>query len=187
MDPLRGRLLAEATRQFVERGFDGTSMQQLADACGVTKAALYYHYPSKADLLRAIVAAYLDEVAGVVAAGHEGASEATGRLDAIVRGLFALPVESRAVMRLAMHDLRHLPEADRAAFQGDYHTRFVDPLAGIVAGGIAGGEFAPRDPVTVVWLLLGMLYPFFSTRPVGNEEAIVGDLLEVLLHGLTAP
>ena len=32
MDPLRGRLRAEATRQFVERGFDGASMQQIADA-----------------------------------------------------------------------------------------------------------------------------------------------------------
>ena len=57
MDPLRHRLIVEATRQFVERGFAGTSMREIADACGVTKAALYYHFPSKADLL-------LDTLAG---------------------------------------------------------------------------------------------------------------------------
>ncbi|MEN0071250.1 MAG: helix-turn-helix domain-containing protein, partial [Propionicimonas sp.] len=60
MDPLRHRLTVEATRLFVERGFDGTSMREIADACRVTKAALYYHFPSKADLLLDIVHAYLD-------------------------------------------------------------------------------------------------------------------------------
>lgn len=183
MDPLRQRLRAEAAHQFVERGFAGVSMQQIADACGVTKAALYYHYAGKADLLRDIVGAYLDEVGGVVAAGRT-ASGAAERLRAIVTGLFALPVESRAVMRLAMHDLRHLPDADRETFAADYRDRFVAPLADVVTAGVASGEFAPRDSMTVVWLLLGMLYPFFSTRQGIDEDAVVADLLDVLLNGL---
>ena len=58
MDPLRDRLLHEATHLFVERGFDGASMRDIAAACGVTKASLYYHYPSKADLLHDICLLY---------------------------------------------------------------------------------------------------------------------------------
>lgn len=184
MDPLRGRLLAEATRLFVERGFDGVSMQQVADACGVTKAALYYHYAGKAEILGDIVRGYLDDVAGVVAMGR-GAGSAAAQLEAIVRGLFALPVESRAVMRLAMHDVRHLADADREAFAGEYRERFVGALAAVVDEGVASGEFAPREPMTVVWLLLGMLYPFFSTHGV-DEDAVIDDLLDVLLNGLAA-
>ena len=181
----RERLLAEATRQFVERGFDGASMQQIADACGVTKAALYYHYAGKADLLRDIVGAYLDQVAGVVARAGE-ASGARAQLAGVVTGLFGLPVESRAVMRLAMHDLRHLPEDRRAAFGVQYHERFLAPLHAIVAGGMDAGAFARRDPDTVVWMLLGMLYPFFSGRPRDHEEQVVADLVAVLLDGLAS-
>lgn len=184
MDPLRQRLLAEATRQFVERGFDGTSMREIADACGVTKAALYYHYSGKADLLRDIVAGYLDDVADAVAHGRGAASGSADQLRAIIRGLFALPVESRAVMRLAMHDLRHLDDTDRDAFAAAYQTRFLQPLADVLRGGMDAGEFVPRDPTTVVWMLLGMLYPFFSTRTPRDEQQVVDDLLGVLLSGL---
>lgn len=186
MDPLRQRLLAEATNQFVERGFDGTSMREIADACGVTKAAVYYHYVGKADLLRDIVGGYLDQVAAAVATGRRGPGFAD-QLRGSVRGLFALPVESRAIMRLAMHDLRHLDDADRAAFAAAYQARFLQPLTDILHGGMIAGEFVPRDPATVVWMLLGMLYPFFSTRHPGQDERqVVDDLLDVLLFGLAS-
>ncbi len=41
--------------------------------------------------------------------------------------------------------------------------------------------------MTVVWLLLGMLYPFFSAHRAPDEDAVVADLVDVLLHGLTGP
>ena len=187
MDPLRQRLIAEATHQFVERGFDGTSMREIADACGVTKAALYYHYAGKADLLRDIVAGYLDKVAGVVTAGSGAASGYADQLRAIVRGLFGLPVESRAIMRLAMHDLRHLNDTDRDAFAAAYQTRFLQPLTDVIRDGMEAGEFAPRNPTTVVWMLLGMLYPFFSTQPsTQDEHQVIADLLDILLFGMGA-
>ena len=144
-----------------------------------------HHYDGKAALLLDIVGAYLDDVAVVVARRPEG--QASDRLRAIVRGLFDLPVESRAVVRLALHDLRHLPDAEREAFGAEYHARFVGPLAEVVAEGVASGEFAPREPKTVVWLLLGMLYPFFSAHRAPDEDAVVADLVDVLLHGLTGP
>lgn len=187
MDPLRQRLIAEATHQFVVRGFDGTSMREIADACGVTKAALYYHYAGKADLLRDIVAGYLDKVAGVVTAGSGAASGYADQLRAIVRGLFGLPVESRAIMRLAMHDLRHLNDTDRDAFAAAYQTRFLQPLTDVIRDGMEAGEFAPRNPTTVLWMLLGMLYPFFSTQPsTQDEHQVIADLLDILLFGMGA-
>ena len=181
----RERLRTEATHQFVERGYDGTSMQQIADACGVTKAALYYHYAGKAELLLDIVDGYLDRVASVVTAAGE-ASGAAAQLEAVVRGLLTLPGDSRAVMRLAMHDLQHLPDAERAAFAAAYRQRFLQPLTDIVAAGMAIGEFTRRDPTTVLWVLLGALYPFVSGRQMADEAQAVDDVIGVLLHGLTA-
>lgn len=184
MDPLRKRLVTEATRQFVERGFDGTSMREIADACGVTKAALYYHYAGKADVLRDIVTTHLDELADVMTSGRGAASGAADQLGAIVRGLFGLPVESRAIMRLAMHDLRHLNDPDKDAFAAAYQARFLQPLEDVIAQGMRSGEFAPRNPATVLWMVLGMLYPFFSSADRGQDDQVVADLLAVMLSGL---
>jgi AcrR family transcriptional regulator len=51
----RERILAAAVDLFAEHGFEATSLQQIADVLPVTKAALYYHFRSKDDLLAALV------------------------------------------------------------------------------------------------------------------------------------
>src|SRR5687767_13932586 len=53
-EPLADRILATALMLFGEHGYHGTSMQRLADALGVSRAAFYYHYRSKSDVLHAI-------------------------------------------------------------------------------------------------------------------------------------
>ncbi|MFC3998374.1 TetR/AcrR family transcriptional regulator [Nocardiopsis sediminis] len=52
--PVPGRLLAAATRLFAEQGFERTSVQELVDAAGVTKGAMYHYFSSKDDLLYAV-------------------------------------------------------------------------------------------------------------------------------------
>ena len=52
----RTRILDAALELFSEHGFDGTTLQQIADRLGLTKAALYYHFRSKDDLLGALIA-----------------------------------------------------------------------------------------------------------------------------------
>jgi AcrR family transcriptional regulator len=50
----RERILDVALDLFTEQGFDGTSLRQIAEQLGVTKAALYYHFTSKDDILMAL-------------------------------------------------------------------------------------------------------------------------------------
>jgi AcrR family transcriptional regulator len=52
----RHRILEVASELFIEQGYDATSLREIADRLGFTKAALYYHFPSKEDLLVALVA-----------------------------------------------------------------------------------------------------------------------------------
>jgi AcrR family transcriptional regulator len=51
----RQRILRVATELFSEQGYDGTSLRQLADRLGFTKAALYYHFQSKDEILEALI------------------------------------------------------------------------------------------------------------------------------------
>ncbi|MQY17782.1 TetR/AcrR family transcriptional regulator [Nocardia macrotermitis] len=55
-----------AIRLFSAKGFDQTSLREVADAVGITKASLYYHYASKLDLLLAVIQPIFDELRGNV-------------------------------------------------------------------------------------------------------------------------
>jgi AcrR family transcriptional regulator len=50
----RDRILDVALDLFIEQGFDGTSLRQIAEPLGITKAALYYHFASKEEILLAL-------------------------------------------------------------------------------------------------------------------------------------
>jgi AcrR family transcriptional regulator len=61
------RVLDAALDLFSEHGFEGTSLQDIADRLGVTKAAVYYHFRSKDDLLLALVEPAFDELLALAA------------------------------------------------------------------------------------------------------------------------
>ncbi|HEX2509537.1 MAG TPA: TetR/AcrR family transcriptional regulator, partial [Microvirga sp.] len=54
-DVLRRAILEAASRLFVERGFGGTNLQDIADALGISRPAVYYYYKSKEDILDSLV------------------------------------------------------------------------------------------------------------------------------------
>lgn len=62
----RERIVTTASGLFAERGYAGTSIRDISEALGVTKAALYYHFASKDDILRAIVDQPISAVRGVL-------------------------------------------------------------------------------------------------------------------------
>ena len=68
----RQRILDAATKLFEQRGFAGTSIRDLAVLCGMTKAALYYHFPSKEEVLQALLVPFLDDMDRVIAATAAG-------------------------------------------------------------------------------------------------------------------
>src|SRR5215475_5532318 len=63
-----GRIRSVAAELFAEKGYGETSLREIAERLGITKAALYYHYPSKEQLLQAIVQPFFDDLRILV--GH---------------------------------------------------------------------------------------------------------------------
>lgn len=187
---MREQIIEMATVMFVEKGYDGVAMREISEACGITKAALYYHFASKAQLLYAVVNGYLDENASVLEAAVAKGGTYEEKVRRVVGGLFEVRGELRAILRLAMHDLGRLEPEDRETFDKAYDDRFVLPMKQLFIEGAACGEFRTADPELWVWFLLGIAYPFFgmpgsTTTPV--DPATVDELLNVLLHGLCIP
>ena len=183
---MRDRILAEATRLFVASGYNGISMREIAEAVGVSKAGLYYHFKDKQDLFLAILTDDLSAIAQIVAAARAAGGTTRAQVARVVRELFAQPPERRAIVRLAGQELDNLDEAARAEFGRRYYERFIGQIAALLQEGIARGELRQRDPQALTWLLLGMMYPFFSNSPGRDPhppEQTIDLLVEVFFEG----
>src|SRR3954447_690903 len=71
----RAEIRQVAMELFTKQGYEATSLREIAERLGVTKAALYYHFPSKEDIVRSLFGDYLaalDELVAWATAQHPG-------------------------------------------------------------------------------------------------------------------
>jgi AcrR family transcriptional regulator len=97
--PMEARIVAAAVDLFSERGVDGTSLQVIADALGITKGAVYYHFKTKHAIIAAVYADALGEVEATVAEAEaiESSSSREQALAAVIPRLVTLAVDRRAI------------------------------------------------------------------------------------------
>ncbi len=81
-----GQLLEAAVAVFDERGYEATSVEEIAARLGVTKSAVYHHVPSKGDLLRLALDRALDALFAVTTEPAATTGRAIDRLEHVVRG-----------------------------------------------------------------------------------------------------
>jgi AcrR family transcriptional regulator len=190
-DPIdmRQRILDEAARLFVSSGYHGISMREIAEAVGVSKAGLYYHFRDKEELFLAMLMACLDRLDHGLTQASARDQSARSEIEAILRAIFAQPPEQRAIMRLASSELGHLTPKARAAFGERYYTQFIGRVEQALRGGVERGELRPLDTHTATWVLLGMAYPFFApneTRDLGALEPTIALILTIFFEGAAA-
>jgi len=97
----RGQLIEVATRLFAEHGYEGTSIEAVLSAAGVSRGALYHHFPGKEALFEAVVVAVSDQVTVDLAAAVSGRTDpvdATRTAALAWIGLAADPVIQRVVL-----------------------------------------------------------------------------------------
>jgi AcrR family transcriptional regulator len=96
---MEGRIVDAAVELFTTNGIDATSLQMIADALGVTKGAVYYHFKTKHEIVLAVCADSFDQLEAVVIEGEtiESVTSRERALERLVPRMVALAVESRGV------------------------------------------------------------------------------------------
>ena len=183
------QILASAQRLFMEQGFRGISMRQIAEQVGLTKAALYYHFRDKEGLFVAIVERYLKRTAELLDTASAEGHDSQSRLSAIVHAILTRPVEERTILRLASQELSNISPAARSQFLVLYHEKFIGRLTALIEDGMAAGELRAMDPRLATWTLLGMMYPYFHPSPstgffMDNDQ--IDALVSIYFDGLAA-
>jgi len=154
------RIIEEATRLFVASGYASISMREIAEAVGVSKAGLYYHFKDKQALFLAILTANLDHLGSLIQAARQQGATAREQVSGMLHAIFDQAPNQRAIIRLASQEMTHLSQAARAEFGRAYQTKFIRQVEEILLGGVERGELKPVNVQLATWLLLGMAYPF---------------------------
>jgi len=172
---------------FIEQGFDGTSMEDLARHLGISKSAIYHHVAGKDALLgvaldRALSG--LEEAAFEVRAAQLSPG---GRLELLVRRSVAVLVERLPYVTLLLR-VHGNSDVERAALA---RRRQIDRLAaGLVQEAVQSGELrADADPSTTARLLFGMVNSVTEWLRPGNAltaEALADAVVALALDGLRA-
>jgi TetR/AcrR family transcriptional regulator, cholesterol catabolism regulator len=184
------RMINAAAQMFSEKGYDGTSIQDVADKLGLLKGSLYHYIKSKDDLLWAIILRP-HQYALELAERMRGASGTpTERLTMFVREYIGTLTKQHVFVSVYLHDINRLsPERRRRINQE--RAGFTGSLVDILEEGRDGGEFrADLDPVLSTNVILGMMHSTFRWyRPNGrySSSAIVEECLATILGGITAP
>jgi TetR/AcrR family transcriptional regulator len=154
---VRSRTLATATRLFAAHGFEGTSLQAIADGVGVSKPAVLHHFSSKEELRRAVFEEILAHWQETLPRLLIAATASEDRFDAVfgeLRRFFAAdPDRARLVVREAFDR----PAEVKRLLRGPVRT-WLGAVAGYIRSGQAHGHhWADVDPEAYVVLMMNFV------------------------------
>ena len=170
-------LLEVAVAVFNERGYDATSMEELAGRHGITKSAIYHHVPSKVELLRLAIDRALDALFAVTEEPGATTGPAITRLEHVVRGSVRVLTEELPFVTLLLRVRGNSP-VEQAALR---RRREFDLLVtGLVRAAEEEGDVRPDvDPALTSRLLFGTVNSLIEWyRPDrGLDAAALADAL----------
>lgn len=138
------RLMAAAVESFATRGYHATTTRDIANAAGMSPAALYVHFPSKAAVLSAIShsghAQALEMIQGVVSATPDPVEA----ISLIVQRFVAWHANRHRVARVVQYELQALPEADYRVV-ADLRRRTEQLVRDVITEGVRAGRFSVTD------------------------------------------
>jgi AcrR family transcriptional regulator len=164
----RTEILRVALAEFERRGYYATSLRVIAARVGVSKAAVLYHFPEKAELLAALAAPMLEDIERVIAAAEQRPDPEARWV--VVEGLLDAELRHRHLLRLSLRDLA------LSAAQPIF-VRFRDAMLrgnALVAG--RGAPFSTRVRAAQALAVLGDPVVLFADAPVDElrAEILVG-------------
>lgn len=191
-------LIDAALELFAEKGFSATRSEEVAARAGVAKGTLYLYYPSKEELLKAVISQRLSSEIAAVAEYCDNFDGPTTELVTDVMAEWWIKVfdsPTSAVFKLVITEVRNFP--DIADF---YRRQVIEPaqklVGGILERGIRRGEFRRIDvPSAVLSLIFPMVMMCLHKHSVGacapavelvDPHAFIRQHVRLVLQGLRA-
>ncbi|GGT68761.1 MULTISPECIES: TetR/AcrR family transcriptional regulator [Streptomyces] len=180
-------LLSVAVRVFNERGYDGTSMEHLSKAAGISKSSIYHHVTGKEELLRRAVSRALDGLFAILDEPGAGQGRAIERVEYVTRRTVEVLTAELPYVTLLLR-VRGNTGTERWAL--DRRREFDQKVAELLKAAVADGDLrADVDIKLATRLLFGMinsLVEWYRPHPGGNadREQLADTVVHLAFDGL---
>jgi AcrR family transcriptional regulator len=164
----RERILEEAVKLFYERGFTGTTLDDIAAELGVTKPFIYTHFRGKVELLAALCKPTIELSLEAVSSAAARAGTPTERLRHAITDFTKVVLNRQPNIAIYFREEKNLsPEA--LAEINALRRQFDHVLSDLLMDGVATGEFEIHDPSIAALALGGMIsWAYAWYRPGGR-------------------
>ena len=189
-DLVENELYERAAELFAERGFAGTTLQDIADAMGTSRSSLYHYVKNKDDLLARLVAEVSQELAAALRTiRRQPDLPAAEQLRQMAQTMVSWMVSSSVRFRLLILSEQDLPP-DLAKTHRTAKRTIRDELAATIADGVRSGVFRPVDEQVAAYAIVGMCNWtawWFQPGPDHPVDPVVTQIAEMALHSLRWP
>jgi AcrR family transcriptional regulator len=177
----RARIQQVALELFAEHGYDKTSLREIAERLDVTKAALYYHFKSKEDIVRSLVEDYFGQIDALIAWAKAQPRTPATRGE-VLRRYVKIVADGSDVFRMLHHNQAAVNSLAAAKERGDVFRERMHALVEALAE--PGADVTERLRVTMALGGVSIGWMFFADQVTDRDElcaavlSIASDLLE---------
>ena len=179
-------LLSSARRAFLAKNYADVTMDEITEAAGVTKGALYHHFRSKEALYLEMMHVYLQDKRQLFHTALEGPESTRERLRRVTQRFLELPPEERELMKLVRRDINIFRDPQREQLVRAYQATLPQPIEAVLRKGIQEGELSQGDPRLLSWMYVAMVEVMltrYAGTLFGSEEAISDRVVDLFFAG----
>ena len=180
-DKRRAAILDAAAALYAGKGYPGASVADLAKACSSSKSLIYHYFPSKDDILYAVMVEHLDALTEAAEAVCESGS-AEDRLRALTVGFMRLYASAQQHHKVLLNELDNLPPERRADVVAK-QRRIIAAAESVIADLAPGG--GARVNTMLFFGMINWTHTWFDPAGALMPEALAGRVVEIMQRGVT--
>jgi AcrR family transcriptional regulator len=182
-------ILRSAEALFLRKNYADVTMEDIAEAAGVTKGAVYHHFAKKETLYVAMMHSVLKEKQALFQTAVASPGTCRERLRTFTRIFLELPREKRDVMKLVRRDINIFKEPVRNQLVWAYQSALPEQIEIILQDGVRDGELAPADVRLLSWMyvaLVEVILTPYAERVFDDRNDMLDFVIRLFFNGASA-
>jgi len=187
-DGIHQGILTTACGLFAKQGYMRSSIAELADACKLSRGALYHYFDSKEAILLAILDAHVRQMIADVEVAVSGASTALEQFRAAIRAIVALNARSTNEQRLILNDLSFLSEDEQKTIKA-LERQLVDMVSDLLIRLDKEGKIVKRTKKVYTMMLFGILnfsHTWYDPKGSIDPKEFADMVVDLFLKGFAS-
>lgn len=188
----RAQIINVSKQLFSQKGFNGTTTKEIAQASGISEAMIFCHFSSKEDLYTAIIDQRIQEVGDALSDEALQAQDDERVFGDLARFILDKTAENPTMLRLLYfsalegHQLSDI-------FYANHEIKKVMKLVDYIDLRISQGAFRNLDPFLVARAFTGMFYTYVTAQhlfdagryyPRATHDEVIQSFLSIFLNGI---